>query len=72
MKSGGRLHRADTLVFLPSAFAKIAAELRTQYALGYYPTNARRDGSYRKIQVKTSRKNVVIRARPGYQAQNGA
>jgi Mg-chelatase subunit ChlD len=70
VKSGGKLHRADTLISLPDAFAKIAAELRTQYALGYYPTNSKRDGSYRKIQVKTSRKNTVIRARPGYQAQS--
>ena len=36
-KSGGRLYRADTLLSLPDAFAKIAAELSTQYALGYYP-----------------------------------
>ncbi len=70
LKSGGRLHRADTLFSLPDAFAKIAAELRTQYALGYYSTNSKRDGSYRKIQVKTSRKNIIIRARPGYQAQS--
>ena len=67
-KSGGRLHRADTLLSLPDAFAKIAAELRTQYALGYYPTNAARDGGYRKIQVKTTRKHAVVRARPGYQS----
>jgi Ca-activated chloride channel homolog len=71
-KSGGKLHRADTLLSLPAVFAKIAAELRTQYALGYYPTNLKRDGSYRKIQVKTSRKSVIVRARPGYQAQNGS
>lgn len=69
-KSGGKLYRADTLGLLPDAFTKIAAELRTQYALGYYPTNSKRDGGYRKIQVKTARKNIVIRARPGYQAQN--
>lgn len=68
LKSGGKLHRADTLLSLPDAFAKIAAELRTQYALGYYPTNTTRDGKYRKIQVKSSRKNIAVRARPGYQA----
>ena len=66
--SGGKLHRADTLVSLPDVFARIAAELRTQYALGYYPSNTSRDGSYRKIQVRTSRKDVVIRARPGYRS----
>ncbi len=68
VRSGGELHRADTLRSLPDAFANIAAELRNQYSLGYYPANQTRDGKYRKIQVKTSRKNVVIRARPGYRA----
>lgn len=69
--SGGKVSRADTLYSLPAAFAQIAAELRTQYALGYYPSNAARDGSYRKIQVRTNRKKVVIRARPGYRAPAG-
>jgi hypothetical protein len=70
-KSGGRLLRADTLGSLPDAFAKIAAELRTQYAIGYYPTNKTLDGQYRKIKVTTTRKNVVVRARPGYRAPRG-
>ena len=70
-KSGGRVLRADTLGSLPDAFAKIAAELRTQYAIGYYPTNKTRDGQYRKIKVMTTRKNVVVRARPGYRAPAG-
>lgn len=67
-KSGGRLLRADTLDSLPDAFAKIAAELRTQYLLGYYPLNKERDERYRKIKVTTVRKNVIIRSRPGYLA----
>jgi hypothetical protein len=67
-KSGGKLVRADTVVSLPDAFAKIAAELRTQYALGYYPSNKARDDTYRKIKIRTTRKNVVVRARPGYHA----
>lgn len=65
-KSGGRLLRADTLKSLPDAFSQIAAELRTQYMLGYYPHNKDRDDRYRKIKVATNRKNVAIRARPGY------
>jgi len=70
-KSGGRLLRADTLGSLPDAFAKIAAELRTQYAIGYYPLNKTRDGQYRKIKVASTRKSVVVRARPGYRAPSG-
>src|ERR1043165_1280762 len=69
-KSGGRLLRADTLKSLPDAFAQIAAELGTQYMLGYYPLNKERDDRYRKIKVTTARKHVVIRARPGYLATN--
>ena len=67
-KSGGRLLRADTLDYLPEAFAQIAAELRTQYLLGYYPLNKEHDERYRRIKVATTRKDVMIRARPGYLA----
>ena len=65
-KTGGRLLRADTLGFLPDAFAKIAAELRTQYSVGYYPLNKERDDHYRKIKVGTTRKDVHLRSKPGY------
>jgi len=71
-RSGGQVLRADTVGVLPQAFAAIAAELRTQYLLGYYPTNRDRTGAYRKIQVKTSRKDIAIRARPGYRARRGS
>ena len=67
-KSGGRMLRADTIASLPVAFSQIAAELRTQYLLGYYPLNKERDDRYRKIKVTTARKNVLLRARPGYLA----
>jgi VWFA-related protein len=67
-RSGGKLLRADTLTSLPDAFAKIAAELRTQYAIGYYPINKAKDGKYRKIKVTCLRKNVILRSRPGYRA----
>ncbi len=70
-KSGGRLVRADDLGSLPEAFANIAGELRTQYSIGYYPTNKARDDSYRNIKVNSTRKNVAIRARPGYRAPSG-
>ena len=70
-KSGGRLLRADTIMSLPDAFGQIAAELRTQYAIGYYPTNSTHNGTYRVVKVSTSRKNAAIRAKPGYQAPSG-
>jgi VWFA-related protein len=70
-KSGGTVLRVDDLSTLPDAFAKVAAELQTQYVIGYYPTNKRHDGEYRNIDVTTSHSQVVIRARPGYRAPSG-
>jgi hypothetical protein len=70
-KSGGRLLRADSIMSLPDAFGQIAAELRTQYAIGYYPSNTIHNGTYRAVKVSTSRKNAAIRAKPGYQAPSG-
>jgi VWFA-related protein len=70
-RSGGQVYRADNVGSLPQAFAAIADELRTQYLLGYYPGNRNHDGSYRKIQVKTSRRDIAVRARPGYRAKSG-
>jgi VWFA-related protein len=64
--TGGRLVPADNPLLLSRSFQQIADELRTQYSLGYYPTNAARDGKYRKIRVRTTRKGVALRTRPGY------
>ena len=38
------------------------------YLLGYYPTDERRNGSVRRIQVKVNRKDVNVFARKAYQA----
>lgn len=69
--TGGKLHRAETLGSLPLAFANIAAELRTQYSLGYYPLDIKRDGKFRKVKVRTTRNGVIVRARPGYRVPKG-
>jgi VWFA-related protein len=70
-KSGGTLLRVDDLSTLPDAFSKVAAELQTQYVIGYYPTNKTHDGEYRNIDVTISHPQVVVRARPGYRAPSG-
>lgn len=62
------MYQADSLQNLDNAFALIADELRHQYALSYYPTNAARDGSYRRIRVRVNRQTLVVRAREGYRA----
>jgi VWFA-related protein len=50
-QSGGR-HFPAMADELPDIAAKIGAELRTRYVLGYSPTNQRRDGRYHPVQVK--------------------
>jgi VWFA-related protein len=55
---------------LKQAFDQIAQELRSQYNIGYTPTNTTRDGSFRKIEVR-SRKGHRIQARKGYYAPRG-
>ena len=64
--SGGIVERADKLGDLKSALGRIAEELRHQYLIGYYPTNKRKDDKARKIGVRVTRQNVIVRARPAY------
>lgn len=71
-RSGGRLSRADTVASLPQTFTAIATELRAQYLLGYYATNKNDDDAYRKILVTATRKEITIRARPGYRPKSGS
>jgi VWFA-related protein len=50
--TGGRHFVVENLNELPDVAAKIGIELRNQYVLGYTPSNAARDGKYRKVKVK--------------------
>ena len=71
---------------IPSIMQQIAAMLRSQYSLGYIPTNQSRDGKYRKIKVepvgtdgkplevlneKHKKLKLVVYARQGYTAPKG-
>ena len=52
---------------LKDAFDQIARELRSQYNLGYTPTNNTQDGSFRKIELR-SKQGYKIQTRSGYYA----
>ncbi len=52
---------------LKAAFDQIQSELRSQYNIGYTPTNNKLDGTYRKIQIK-AKGDYKIQARQGYYA----
>ena len=51
---------------LQEAFDQISEELRSEYTLGYYPTNAARDSTFRKIKVETMDKDMKVLAGKGY------
>lgn len=71
--SGGKNFAAATLRDARAAFALVAAEIGTQYSLGYYPTNKARDGKYRaiRVEVKGTPEKGEVRAREGYYAPKG-
>jgi VWFA-related protein len=54
---------------LSRAMLRVSGESRVYYLLGYMPLDRRRDGRFRKIEVKVSgRSGLKVRARRGYYA----
>lgn len=70
--TGGRL--LDTFAFysLTNVYQQVAEELRNQYYISYTPTNQARDGSWRSIDLKTTRGGIVVSTRKGYFAPGAA
>ena len=66
--TGGRvINVGNKFDKLREAFDQIAAELRSQYNIGYTSTNTKLDGSYRKLEIK-SKQSYKIQSRAGYYA----
>ena len=70
-KSGGRFVATPGGPALRDAFANIADELGHQYTIAYRPLNQTRDGKWRKLEVKISRSDLVVRTRKAYRAPKG-
>lgn len=54
-----------------TAFERIVRENSAYYVLGYYSTNTRRDGKFRRIEVRVRRPDLEVKARKGYVAPRG-
>jgi Ca-activated chloride channel family protein len=70
-KSGGRFVGTPGGPALRDAFANIADELGHQYTIAYRPLNQTRDGKWRKLEVRISRPELMVRTRKAYRAPKG-
>jgi Ca-activated chloride channel family protein len=67
--TGGLGFFPNVMKELDAMYSRIAGEMHAQYALGYVSSNARRDGAWRKVNVRLTRpasSRSVVRTREGY------
>jgi Ca-activated chloride channel homolog len=72
LDSGGRAFFPNDLSEMAAIAAQIAKELQTQYVISYYPTNDKRDGTYRAVRVMVKpqgNRRLIARTRQGYYAK---
>lgn len=70
--SGGRVYFPKEISEMPQVAAQIAKDLRTQYVVSYYPSNEKRDGTFRTVKVMVNPKSnhkLIARTRQGYYAK---
>ena len=70
--SGGVAYFPENVEDVHSICQQVAHDIRNQYTLAYYPTNTRRDGTFRSVTVEVipprGRGKLVARTRNGYYA----
>ena len=64
--TGGHVFHIDRKNPLQEAFRELQDEMRSQYAIGYTPTNSAKDGSFRRIEIRANNKDYKVQARKGY------
>jgi Ca-activated chloride channel homolog len=68
-ETGGLVYFPNALTELEAVYGRIAEELRAQYTIGYVSGNARQDGKWRRIVVRTpTRDDLQVRHKIGYYA----
>jgi VWFA-related protein len=73
--TGGQAYLPRSLDEVQGTCEQIAHDIRNQYTLAYYPSNTRKDGSFRAVRVdafaRGSHAKLAVRTRPGYFAPKG-
>jgi len=68
-ESGGLYYTARKIEDLNGVYDQVINDLGKVYSLGYKPTNEKRDGSWRRVQIQMpNRADLSARSRPGYYA----
>lgn len=69
-ETGGKAFYPKELSEVHAIAQQISTDLRTQYAIGYYPSNSSKDGTFRavKVQVNSGTRRLLARSRNGYTA----
>ncbi|HTP87301.1 MAG TPA: VWA domain-containing protein [Candidatus Acidoferrales bacterium] len=65
-ETGGHVYRVDRKNTLEQVFKELQDEMRSQYSIGYTPSNNAKDGSYRHLEIRTGNKELKVQARKGY------
>jgi Ca-activated chloride channel family protein len=73
--TGGQAYFPKSLDQVENTCVQIAHDIRNQYTLAYYPTNAAKDGTYRTVRVQAfnpeNHRALDVRTRTGYFAPKG-
>jgi len=67
-ETGGRVFRVDRKNSLDDIFKDLQDEMRSQYSIAYTSPHPEKDGSYHKIEIRTTNKDYKVQARKGYYA----
>jgi VWFA-related protein len=68
LETGGRSFFPAKIEDLNGVYSQIADELASQYTIGYTSKNPRRDGAFRRVDVRVTRPNAAARTKRGYYA----
>jgi Ca-activated chloride channel family protein len=68
IETGGSSFAPARIDDLAGVYERIAAELKSQYNIGYVSTNTKTDGSWRRLQVMCNQEGTEVRSRVGYYA----
>ena len=71
-ETGGRAYFPTDARELPKIYQAIWDELASQYSIAYSSSNPKRDGAWRRIQVRLTRPSATARTKQGYYGPTGS